>query len=145
MKIYLIGSLRNANVPELGKRVRALGHDVVDDWHAAGPEADDYWQQHETRKEHTYKQALQSRIAKHVFSFDYNHLKDSDAAILLMPGGKSAHLEAGFMVGQGKPVWVLFDKTPERYDQMYQFVFTTGGDVFLEEQDLIDALKSYKV
>jgi nucleoside 2-deoxyribosyltransferase len=38
-----------------------------------------------------------------------------------MPAGKSAHLELGYMIGRGKPCFVLFDEEPERWDVMYQF------------------------
>ncbi len=45
--IYLIGSLRNPNIPAIANELRTLGYEVFDDWYAAGPEADDYWKSYE--------------------------------------------------------------------------------------------------
>jgi nucleoside 2-deoxyribosyltransferase len=57
-----------------------------------------------------------------------------------MPGGKSAHLELGYMIGQGKPCYVFFDKEPERWDVMYQF----AKDVFFSKEELLAELKKIK-
>lgn len=119
--IYLIGSLRNENVPTLGNRIRDIGIEAFDQWHGAGPEADDYWQKYSKFKGLTYKEALQDHGAKHVFEFDKKHLDRCDAAVLVMPAGKSGHLELGYMAGKGKPTFVVFEEEPDRWDVMYQF------------------------
>jgi nucleoside 2-deoxyribosyltransferase len=31
----------------------------------------------------------------------------ADCCVLVLPCGRSAHIEAGYMAGRGKPVWVL--------------------------------------
>ena len=138
--IYLIGSLRNPQVPVLAEHLRDLGYDVFDDWYAAGPEADDYWQKYETERGHTYAEALQGYAAKHVYNFDLSHLKRCDIGVLLMPAGKSGHLELGYMIGLGKPGYVLFDKVPDRYDVMYQF----ASGVFMKTEELVKALETTK-
>lgn len=135
--IYLIGSLRNPAVPELAEDLRELGFDVFDQWFAAGFEADDWWQRYSNFRGQTYREALKDYAAQHVFQFDKFHLDRCDAAILLMPAGKSGHLELGYMIGQGKPGFILFDKIPERYDVMYNF----ADDVFFSKEDLFDALR----
>ena len=123
VKIYLIGSLRNPQVPILATKLRtATGFDVFDDWHAAGPTADDSWQHYEQQERgHTYQEALAGHAADHVFEYDKLHLDHSDAAVLVLPAGKSAHLEFGYIIGQGKPGWILMDGEPERFDVMYRF------------------------
>lgn len=136
--IYLVGSLRNPDVPAIGRAIRDLGFDVFDDWHAAGPHADDEWQRYEDSRGHSYKQALANHAAKHVFAFDKHHLDRSDIGVLIMPAGKSGHLELGYLAGQGKKTFVLFDKRPERYDVMYQFA--TGG-VHFSLDELLKELK----
>jgi hypothetical protein len=121
-KIYLIGSLRNPRVPEIASKLRADGHEVFDDWFAAGPEADDYWQKYEIAKGNNFKQALDGYAAHHVFQFDKTHLDSNNMAILILPAGKSGHLELGYMIGQGKPGYILFDDVmPDRWDVMYKF------------------------
>jgi hypothetical protein len=134
--VYLIGSLRNPEVNRIAAAIRELGYEVFDDWTAAGPTADDSWRDYEKQRGHTYPQALRGFAAKHVFAFDKFHLDRANIAVLLMPAGKSGHLELGYFLGTGKPGYVLFDQEPERFDVMYQFA--TG--VFLEEQGLLDAL-----
>jgi len=119
--LYIIGSLRNERVPEIARTLRDAGYDTFDDWHAGGPEADDEWQRYEGTRGRTYKEALAGFHARHVFEFDKYHLDRADAAVLVLPAGKSAHLELGYMIGRGKAGYVLFDKEPDRYDVMYLF------------------------
>lgn len=134
--IYLIGSLRNLEVPLLANRLRAEGFEVFDDWFAAGPEADDYWMQYEKQRGHTFAQALNGYAANHVWEYDKSHLHRADAAILLMPAGKSGHLELGYFMGLGKPGYILMDKEPERYDVMYRF----SSMVHTDEKALVKRL-----
>ena len=139
--VYLIGSLRNPEIPILGNRLRGLGIEVFDNWFSAGEFADKSWQEYSNLRGHTYKEALRSYEASHVFEFDYTHLNRSQAGVLIMPAGKSGHLEFGYLVGSGKPGFVLFDKEPERYDVMYQFAFLNGGDVCFSEDELLESMK----
>lgn len=135
--IYLIGSLRNPQIPSTAAVLRGAGFEVFDDWYAAGPEADDYWQKYETERSHTYQKALEGYAAWHVADFDLFHLNRCDMAVLLMPAGKSGHIELGYMIGKGKPTFVLFDKTPERYDVMYRL----ATKICFNFSDLIIALE----
>jgi nucleoside 2-deoxyribosyltransferase len=134
--IYLIGSLRNAAVPKYGELLRSHGFEVFDDWHSAGPEADDYLRDHYKNRGLGYKEAIHSYAAKHIFSFDEHHLDRADIGVLVMPAGKSGHLELGYMVGQGKPGYVLFDAVPDRVDIMYNFCC----DVFFNSEELVETL-----
>lgn len=120
--LYLIGSLRNAQVPEVANCLRdLLPHvTVFDDWYAAGPEADDKWRDYERGRGHDLSAALHGEAARNVFQFDKRHLDEAGTVVLLLPAGKSAHLEAGYCIGQGKHVVVVFDD-PDRFDVMYQF------------------------
>jgi hypothetical protein len=135
--IYLIGSLRNPLVPEVGRRLRDAGYDVFDDWFAAGPTADDCWQAYENSKGTHFTDALYGHAAQHVFKFDLEHLTRCDAAVLILPAGKSGHLELGFMAGSGKPTFILFDKEPDRYDVMYNF----ASMVYTDINKMIDGLQ----
>lgn len=121
MKIYLIGSLRNPHIPSIAKRLRADGFEVFDDWYAAGPEADDFWQAYERGRGRTYAEALAGKAATNVFRYDKANLDAADAAVLVLPAGKSGHLELGYIVGTGKPGYILMDKEPDRFDVMYRF------------------------
>ena len=126
--VYLIGSLRNPAVPAVARVLRGDGHDVYDEWFAAGPRADDTWRAYEKSRGHSAVEAYHSWHAQAVFNADKRHLDRCDVGVLLMPAGKSGHLELGYMAGQGKRTYVLLTKDPDRYDVMYRF---TNG-VFLD-------------
>lgn len=121
MVVYLIGSLRNAEVPKIANVLRRETEwEVFDDWYAAGPEADDKWREYEIAKGHSYIEALRGHAARNVFQFDKRHLDRADAVILVLPAGKSGHLELGYSLGRGRRGYVLLDN-PDRWDVMYQF------------------------
>ena len=84
-----------------------------------------------------YKEALQGLAAKHIFQFDKHHLDTSDFVVMLLPAGRSGHLEFGYAIGQGKPGYILFDGEPDRYDVMYQF----ANDIFFDSRELLETLR----
>lgn len=127
--IYLIGSLRNPRVPEVAALLRKARYDVFDDWYAAGPEADDKWRDYEKARGRDMTTALGGYAAQHVFNFDRQHLLRCDMAVLLLPAGKSAHLELGVVLGKEKPGFIVLDGDPERYDVMYNFATHVLHDV----------------
>lgn len=133
---YIIGSLKNPEIPKIGNAIRNLGHEAFDDWWGAGHEADDWWQKYENVRGRHYREALAGYAAQTVFNFDKRHLDRCDGAILALPAGKSGHLEFGYAVGCGKTGFILFDKVPERYDVMYNFATA----VFFNLEELVHEL-----
>lgn len=136
--VYLIGSLRNPEIPNIANRLRDEGFDVFDDWFAAGEHADDIWQAYEqnTRKR-TFAQALKGKASKHVYEFDRENLDAADTVVLVMPAGKSGHLELGWALGRGKKGYILMEGEPERFDVMYRF----SNGVFYDIRDLVIELR----
>jgi hypothetical protein len=120
MIIYIIGSLRNPEIPNIANKIQEAGHEAFADWYAAGPEADDKWRDYEKERGRDYLTALGGYAARNVFEFDKKHLERADAVILVAPAGKSGHLELGWSLGKGKLGYYLLD-TPERWDVMLQF------------------------
>lgn len=133
--IYLIGSLRNPAVVVLGEELRGLNYEVFDDWMAAGPEADDYWKKYEEARGHTYIEALHGHAAEHVFNYDRFHLDRASMGVLMLPAGRSGHLELGYLLGQGKPGLILLDR-PDRWDVMYKF----ASQVCETKEELFNAI-----
>lgn len=119
--------------------LRQAGLEVFDDWYAAGPIADDSWQAYEQSRGHSYTEALAGYAANHVFRFDEYHLNRCAAAVLVLPAGKSGHLELGYMVGRGMPGFILLDKEPERWDVMYRF----AEGVYSNVDELIKGIKGW--
>lgn len=110
-KIYVASSWRNAQQPEVVATLRANGHEVYDfrnPPHGKGgfawKEIDPNWQQWSAS---AYRAALKSPIAQAGFNSDFDGMKWADVCVLLLPCGRSAHLEAGWMAGAGKSTVVL--------------------------------------
>ncbi len=136
MKVYLIGALKNRGIIDLGVQLREHGLDVFDDWLSPGPEADEQWQEYERLRGRTYKGAIYGEHASTVFNFDYRHLAESDVVVMVLPCGKSGHLEFGWAIGQGKRGYILFDQEPERYDIMYRF----ATEIYFHPDELLHEL-----
>lgn len=141
--LYLIGSLRNDRIPKLAIRLRqefkAAGVDVevFDDWHAAGAHADDEWKDYEQRRGRTYKEALSGRAARNVFAFDKSNLDRATHCLLVLPAGKSGHMEVMYaQYGAKAKAAILLDPDDVRWDVMYQFV----DDVLEHDDDIFNWL-----
>ena len=135
-EIYLIGSLRNELIPSIGVELRQAGYSVFDDWFAPGPEADEYWRKYAGIRGDSYKEALAGYAATHIFEFDLHHLNRCNIGVMIMPSGKSGHLELGYLAGQGKPTYILFDGEPERWDIMVKF----ANDIAFSMDELIKVM-----
>ena len=122
MMIYLAGSMKSEVIPLLANELRALKLEVFDDWHTPGPNTDEYWQAYESRRGRNYREALRGEHARTVFNFDKYHLDRADTGILVLPAGKSAHMEMGRLSAQGKRTYAYFPEGyPEKWDVMYAF------------------------
>lgn len=123
--------MRNPKIPMVANDLRKYGFEVFDDWYSPGKNADDEWQAYEQLRGRKFQESLNGAHAWEVFNFDKRHLDESSAAVLVAPAGKSAHIELGYMIGQGKPAYVYMEHEPERFDIMYRFA--TGVCVSFEE------------
>ncbi|OGD82983.1 hypothetical protein A2165_03885 [Candidatus Curtissbacteria bacterium RBG_13_40_7] len=75
------------------------------------------------RYESTKNWQQDPRIRK-IFRIDFNALKNSQVFILLLPSGKSAHIEAGIAYGLGKKCILIGDQKEAEslyfiFDKMY--------------------------
>lgn len=138
MQVYLIGSLRNKEIPNVAAKIREYGLTVFDQWYSAGPNADDHLRDHFVNQGMNHSQVLQTAAAKNIFEFDKKHILASDIVVLLMPAGKSGFLELGWALGQGKPGYILYDQDPERIDVMFQF----ADGIFYDVDTLIKGINA---
>ena len=136
--IYLIGALKNWDIVQLTNELEQQGFDVFSEWLTPGPEADSFLLKYAKLRGWSYKQALDSYAANHTFLFDKKHIDRCDLAVMCMPCGKSGHIELGYVIGCGKPGYILFDSEPERFDLMHKL----ATDIFFSKQDLFDELKA---
>lgn len=135
--IYLIGSLRNPEVPKITKQLRDAGIDVFSEWYGAGERADDCFRDYHQALGRTYLDALKTDAAKTIFNFDKQHIDAADAVLLVSPAGRSGHLEFGYAIGRGKKGYYLLD-TPDRWDIMMQFATFIATDL----QEIVDEITS---
>jgi nucleoside 2-deoxyribosyltransferase len=63
--------------------------------------------------------ALASATAFQGYSQDKEALDWCDTCVLLLPCGRSAHLEAGYAIGQGKPTLIVLDEDKFEPELMY--------------------------
>jgi hypothetical protein len=138
--VYLMGSLANPNIPFVGNKIRELGFEAIDDWWSPGPLADSYLKHYAKIRKLNYKQTLETHAAKHIFNFDKGLIDRADIGVLVMNAGKSAHIELGYLIGTGKPGYILFDKEPAKIDIMYQFC----KNIYFNIDDLLTELKTYQ-
>lgn len=123
-KIYVASSWRNKHQPNVVIKLRELGHLVYD---FKNPIEGNYgfsWAQ--VREDYvkwdktTFLQDLhKSDIAKEGFRLDMQALKWADTCVLLLPSGRSAHLEAGYAIGQGKQTIIYVDDDKFEPELMY--------------------------
>lgn len=115
MKIYVASSWKNQHQPGLIKILRSWGHDVYD-FRDSGSSFD--WREElssDYRGEEIvdrYRNALGAEIAKEAFFADFEAMRWADLCVLLLPCGRSAHIEAGWMVGAGKRLIVYIPSEP---------------------------------
>lgn len=128
-----MGSLKNERVVTVHKVLESIGFDPFSDWYSAGPEADDYLRDYYKARGFNYRETLKSYSAQTIFNYDKTHLDRCDMSIMVMPAGKSAHMEMCYHIGKGKPSFILFDKEPERVDIMHNF----ATEVFLSIDEMV--------
>lgn len=122
MKLYVASSWRNAQQPAVVQALRAAGHTVYDFRNPApGSEGfrwtdiDPLWQSWDPEQ---FRHALADPVAETGFGLDMGALMACDVCVLVLPCGRSAHLEAGWAAGAGKPLVILL--APGEPELMYK-------------------------
>jgi len=129
-KIYVASSWRNTIQPSVVNGLTDWGHEVYDfrnpseDQHGfSWSEIDSNWKKWLPEE---YVKSLSHPRAIQGFNADFDAMKWADTCVLLLPSGRSAHSEAGWMKGQGKEVYVFMPmrEEPELMYKMYDGIFT---------------------
>lgn len=111
MRIYVASSWRCAAQPEVVRALREAGNVVYDFRHPRLGNRGFHWSEIDLNWQEwtpeVYRKALDTRTAKRGFKSDFEAMKGAGACVLVLPCGRSAHLEAGWFVGAGKPLHIL--------------------------------------
>jgi hypothetical protein len=110
-RIYVASSWRNLQQPEIVAALRDAGHEVYDFRNPAEGQHGFAWRQVDPDWQNWssvgyVNNILSSPIARGGFALDKAALDWCDTCVLVLPSGRSAHLEAGYATGQGKHVVV---------------------------------------
>ena len=141
--IYLASSWRNPFHTETLDFIRQLGYSCYDfksenafHWSAI----DKQWKNWDPN---VFKEALRHPVAHAGFMNDLGALRCAQACILLLPCGKSAHLEAGYAIGQGKPTAIYFPE-PGRITWFEpELMYSMATDICLDRIELEAFLTKY--
>lgn len=145
MKIYIASSWRNERYPDVVAALRNAGHEVYDfrhpepgnngfQWQHVGPSPD-------APRAKEFRSMLRHPAATEGFYLDRDALDSCDACLLVLPCGASAHLEAGYAIGRGKPTAILLDANPRpelmyklatwilaTFEELFAWAYEMGGD-----------------
>lgn len=141
MNVYVASSWRCERQPEVVSRLRDAGHTVYDFRAPKGPGSRGFsWHELDPSipvgpadlnlPAEQIREMLESPIAEEGFASDMHALEAADVCVLVLPCGRSAHLEAGWAAGAGKYVIVLLeDGEPDLMWKMAEALCLTIGDV----------------
>lgn len=131
MKLYVASSWRCAHYTGVLEALRRDGHECYDfrnpwpgnsgfKWSEAFGTED--WK---SSSAGAFAGALQHPIAQRGFRSDFEAMHWADGCVLVLPCGRSAHLEAGWFCGQKKPCWIYApeDTEPELMYLMATFCY----------------------
>jgi nucleoside 2-deoxyribosyltransferase len=148
MKIYTASSWRNKYYENVVKRLKEEGFDVYDFRNAISTEGQQLafnWNQVDPNWEKWSVDEFldvicDSELANNAFNSDLKGMQKADVCLLILPCGKSSHLEAGYMRGLGKDLYIYMPEM-ERPELTYYIASAMYKDLGI----LIDDLKSKEV
>lgn len=123
-KIYVASSWRNEQQQAVIEALRADRHEVYDFKHPTPDNDGFHWSAIEpdyikwTPTQYAYA-VTESPVAAKGFAFDRDALHWCDTCVLLLPSGRSAHIEAGYAAGQGKHLFILLSEDQFQPELMY--------------------------
>ncbi len=134
-KIYVASSWRNKYQQRVVEILRGLGHEVYDFMNP--PEGtgfhwsdiDPNWEQWTPQQ---WRSALKNPIARAGFESDFNGMIWADTCVMVLPCGRSANTEAGWMAGRGNPTHVY---CPEQQEPELMYKIYDG--ILCSEEELI--------
>ena len=138
--IYVASSWRNKHYPEVVRRLREEGHDVYDFRNPPHGGNGFRWSDVDEKALNwtfeQYTEGLRHPLAERQFAADLEAMRQADACVLVLPCGRSAHTEAGWMAGAGKKVVAYIPEMGEP-ELMYKLFAGVAGTL----DDLVRCLR----
>ena len=131
-KIYVASSWRNPYYPEVVECLREEGHQVYDFRNPPHGGNGFHWTDvDENALKWTfaqYAEGMHHPLAERQFKADLEALEWADTCVLVLPCGRSAHTEAGWMAGAGKKVIAYIPEMVEP-ELMYKLFDNVAGTI----------------
>lgn len=132
-RIYVASSWRCPDQPGVVEALRDAGHEVYDfrnprpgDHGFAWSEIDPDWLGWNPA---TYRTLLDDPVAVSGYASDFAAMEWADTFVLVLPCGRSAHLELGWAAGQGKRTAILLNPSGFEPELMYRIVDLIAVDL----------------
>lgn len=113
MRIYIASSWRNNRQPVMVERLRVAGHEVYDFRNPVPSDRGFHWSDiAEVWKSwgaKEFRDALKHPLARQGYASDMAGLRSCDACVLVLPCGRSSHLEMGYAAGMKILTVILLD------------------------------------
>ena len=142
-RIYVASSWRNPYFPEVVTRLREAGHEVYDFRNPPHGGAGFHWTDIDPDAPNwtfaQYAEGLHHPLAERQFQADIDALTWADTCVLVLPCGRSAHTEAGWMAGAGKRVLAYIPEMVEP-ELMYKLFDGVAGSL----EELVEKLQQDK-
>ncbi len=138
MRIYVASSWRNSHQQRVVELLRELGNEVYDfknpphgNTGFSWSQIDEDWEQWTTEQ---YAEALTHPLAEAGYKSDKDGMDWADTCVMVLPCGRSANTEAGWMKGAGKKVFVYspIKQEPELMYKIYDGLFVGERDIINE-------------
>ena len=134
-KIYLASSWKNPMQEQYVAMLIDEGHEVYD-----FKETGFHWSDLDTEYDKwtpvEFRRGLSDYRSIEHFELDKDAMDWADTCVLLLPCGRSAHLEAGYMAGEGKNVVALLDPGEVIPELMYSLL----SDICVTKDELLKYL-----
>lgn len=143
MKVYVASSWRNEYQQSVVATLRGAGHEVYDFKNPPGrtgfgwSSIDPNWKNWTVDE---YRAALTTELAADGFNSDFQGMETADACVLVLPCGRSAHIEAGWFTGKGRPLHVLVPDDAGEAELMYLLAGDPRNHLHSSMDDLLKAL-----
>jgi len=138
-RIYVASSWRNPYYPEVVARLREAGHQVYDFRNPPHGGNGFRWTDIDDNALNwsfgEYAEGLHHPKAERQFKADLEALGWADTCVLVLPSGRSAHTEAGWMAGAGRKV-IVYIPEMEEPELMYKLFDAVVGNL----EDLLKSL-----
>jgi nucleoside 2-deoxyribosyltransferase len=144
-KIYVASSWRNENQPHIVKLLRSIGHEVYDFKNPTPSNQGFHWSDvNPNYKDWTPEQFVLDLYSGNKFvteglGFDLGGLNWCDTCICLLPCGRSAHLEAGYCIGKGKPT--LFYLSHNQFEP--ELMYLLGNTCVTNDYNMVSWLQRF--